>query len=679
MSRRKDRKDKRVSSTRPSRKTDAVLSQSISDRPLRDRTAPSDIPPVDTIPKANAAAPRPQDLPKSSAQGSATDSNTKKASVTTHTRTYSQVCRSGNRPPTPAGNPPHIGTQQRSNTICPEEILSGRDTRTTIMIRNVPSRYSQLALLHDLCSSNFYSLVDYIYLPLDVRSLCPLGYAFVNFVHPRHVADFYRVWNGRGWPGFNTDKICSLSYGRIQGRSNLLKQLVSAKNLLATNIASRPLVMVPEGVFCQTVSSLGPSHRRIDQISCSLLLFRNVTDPTDDRYIPIAFGDIPLLPFLREEEVEFLTATPKEKELWSEHFVYESEISQRVAEELREKLDYISTEMRRRPIRVKQQHIKSHGSSRLFHFSSEGIHPIPYPYQSLTEGNKQLLYGMESMSPFTILTLPHIMDVQTFFKYILSAVFQGNGNLEQSWSSASTNGSSSPVYSVHTLHSTPPHDHSPCSTSRVGELDQSPSIGTPRTPLTNIPSVVPIYLTDLAQAVPAAVTVPSKQPTTQHTTPHVAQQSVETTVPKENNVVVATPTVAAKASTGEVSFPEKSTQHLHRKSQGSKETVWKSTGSKSSLSQPLSSQRTESKKEPIAPQQVEPTTNALDNTSTSNNNKKSLKISVNIQESQSQVRHPPLPLSPIDSPRSTGTSTACTTPAASPVPAMPPLPVRTSH
>lgn len=96
--------------------------------------------------------------------------------------TYSQACRGWGVSATATPVDLHIQLQR---------IVSGQDPRTTVMIRDIPSRYSQLSLLHDLCSSKFFSFVDYVYLPLDIRSLCPLGYAFVNFVHPRHIVDFF--------------------------------------------------------------------------------------------------------------------------------------------------------------------------------------------------------------------------------------------------------------------------------------------------------------------------------------------------------------------------------------------------------------------------------------------------------------------------------------------------------
>lgn len=53
---------------------------------------------------------------------------------------------------------------------------------TTLMIRNIPNRYTQTELLEELENIGMGGGFDFLYLPLDRSSRASVGYAFVNFV-----------------------------------------------------------------------------------------------------------------------------------------------------------------------------------------------------------------------------------------------------------------------------------------------------------------------------------------------------------------------------------------------------------------------------------------------------------------------------------------------------------------
>ncbi len=100
-------------------------------------------------------------------------------------------------------------------------ILSGLDKRTTLMIRNIPNKYS-IQLINDEIKARFANKYDVLYLPIDKNSQCNLGYAFINFICPIHIIDFYNFFQGRTWLRFSSSKKCALVYGKIQGKSNII-------------------------------------------------------------------------------------------------------------------------------------------------------------------------------------------------------------------------------------------------------------------------------------------------------------------------------------------------------------------------------------------------------------------------------------------------------------------------
>lgn len=103
-----------------------------------------------------------------------------------------------------------------------DRIYRGEDRRTTVMVRNIPNKYTQQLLLQEL-DETLHGTFDWLYLPIDFKNRCNIGYAFVNFVHPRHIVKLSQEFSGKRWRRFNSDKVCDVTYARIQGKDELIR------------------------------------------------------------------------------------------------------------------------------------------------------------------------------------------------------------------------------------------------------------------------------------------------------------------------------------------------------------------------------------------------------------------------------------------------------------------------
>ncbi|CAG8468780.1 4095_t:CDS:2 [Paraglomus occultum] len=109
------------------------------------------------------------------------------------------------------------------NAIDLSAIEDGTDTRTTLMIRNIPNKYTQEMFLEWLDETHF-GCYDFVYLRFDFINKCNVGYAFVNFIEPKMIISFAKARIGNKWSRFNSEKICNLSYASIQGSQALIEK-----------------------------------------------------------------------------------------------------------------------------------------------------------------------------------------------------------------------------------------------------------------------------------------------------------------------------------------------------------------------------------------------------------------------------------------------------------------------
>ena len=123
-----------------------------------------------------------------------------------------------------------------------EKILDGSDTRTTVMIKNIPNKYTQKMLLVSI-DKHFVGTYDFFYLPIDFKNKCNVGYAFVNFLDCSTIPAFYKEKHGKKWERFKSEKICAITYARIQGRAALIQHFQSSSVMNQEDQKVKPLIL----------------------------------------------------------------------------------------------------------------------------------------------------------------------------------------------------------------------------------------------------------------------------------------------------------------------------------------------------------------------------------------------------------------------------------------------------
>ncbi|CAH9129699.1 unnamed protein product [Cuscuta epithymum] len=126
-----------------------------------------------------------------------------------------------------------------------DRILRGEDKRTTLMIKNIPNKYTSKMLLAAIDERHRGSY-DFIYLPIDFKNKCNVGYAFINMTDPSLIIPFHHSFNGKKWEKFNSEKVATLAYARIQGKAALIAHFQNS-SLMNEDKRCRPILFHTDG------------------------------------------------------------------------------------------------------------------------------------------------------------------------------------------------------------------------------------------------------------------------------------------------------------------------------------------------------------------------------------------------------------------------------------------------
>jgi hypothetical protein len=116
---------------------------------------------------------------------------------------------------------------------------------TTMMIRNIPSRYSQQDLVLDLKELGFTSTFDFLYIPMDQGTSANVGYAFVNFISPTWAAkcmDSFQNYRFSRQPR-GCNKTARVSVAHIQGLDKNLQHYENSAVNASRTTSRRPMVI----------------------------------------------------------------------------------------------------------------------------------------------------------------------------------------------------------------------------------------------------------------------------------------------------------------------------------------------------------------------------------------------------------------------------------------------------
>jgi hypothetical protein len=91
------------------------------------------------------------------------------------------------------------------------EVVSNSDSAvTTVILRNIPNRFSQAVLAAVLDKHGFGGVYDLIYVPIDFATGVSFGYAFVNLTSVDEAERFMDSFDGFKWGGASK-KVCGVA------------------------------------------------------------------------------------------------------------------------------------------------------------------------------------------------------------------------------------------------------------------------------------------------------------------------------------------------------------------------------------------------------------------------------------------------------------------------------------
>eukprot|EP00435_Cladocopium_sp_Y103_P043006 s66_g12.t1 len=147
-------------------------------------------------------------------------------------------------------------------------VLAGK---TTVMVKNVPVKYTQRKLLREFLSAGFHGKMDFIYLPIDPRSRCSRGFAFCNFSSPEVTQEFFSTFHKKFLNSYDSEVPLEVAAAEIQGFEANAEHYLVVKGSPAVHLQdfqSGPLLDFTRGYISQkyTMETQEEEYQKVCQV-----------------------------------------------------------------------------------------------------------------------------------------------------------------------------------------------------------------------------------------------------------------------------------------------------------------------------------------------------------------------------------------------------------------------------
>ncbi|KAG0544589.1 hypothetical protein BDA96_02G288700 [Sorghum bicolor] len=126
------------------------------------------------------------------------------------------------------------------HAVKPRRLFDPNSERTSLMIRNIPNDFTRMRLMNILDEHCFIenekiepggvrSEYDFLYLPIDFRTLANKGYAFVNMTSPEAARRLWADLDRHRWAFKRSGKTCAVDYADRQGRDPLVEHFSGSR------------------------------------------------------------------------------------------------------------------------------------------------------------------------------------------------------------------------------------------------------------------------------------------------------------------------------------------------------------------------------------------------------------------------------------------------------------------
>jgi hypothetical protein len=113
---------------------------------------------------------------------------------------------------------------EKSQKFSKDEVSMGSSDATTLMICDIPCRIGRNEFVSAIESLGFAGAYEFIHLPCRYgHEDANIGYGFVHFHRPQDAARFAAAFEGFKFPGFKSNKKCTVKVAKQQGFNGSLE------------------------------------------------------------------------------------------------------------------------------------------------------------------------------------------------------------------------------------------------------------------------------------------------------------------------------------------------------------------------------------------------------------------------------------------------------------------------